>query len=206
MMDYGDRILNTARDLFFKYGLRNVTMDDICHELGISKKTLYQTYENKKDIVNTITTKFLVSHEEEYEVMISESKDAVDELLKLMENLNYIFERLNPRMIFDMKRYYPEAWQTFSMHKSNFMLNKITCNINKGIKEGLFRCDLNVDIIAIMRLQQVQIALDPMVFPLDKFSIKEIHQQLLIQYLHGITTLKGHKLINKYLKIEDEEK
>ena len=59
MKDYGDRILNTARDLFFKYGLRNVTMDDISSEVGISKKTLYQTYENKKDIVNTITTKFL---------------------------------------------------------------------------------------------------------------------------------------------------
>ena len=84
------------------------------------------------------------------------------------------------------------------------MLSKIINNLKKGINEGLFRHNLNVEVIAIMRLQQVQIALDPMVFPPDKFSIKEIHVQLLIQYLHGITTLKGHKLINQYLAINED--
>jgi AcrR family transcriptional regulator len=203
-MNYSDRILNTARDLFFKYGLRNVTMDDISHELGMSKKTLYQAYENKKDIVQTITKKFLVNHEQQYELLIIEAKDAVDEMLKLMEDLNYIFERLNPRMIFDMQRYFPEAWEIFREYKNNFMLAKIIENLNRGMKEGLFRKDIDMEIIARMRLEQTQMALDPMIFPPDKFTIKEIHQQLLLQYLHGITTLKGHKLINQYLDIIED--
>ena len=203
-MDYGDRILNTASELFFKYGLRNVTMDDIAHELGMSKKTLYQAYKNKRDIVETITKKFLTNHEKEYELLVTEAKEAVEELLKLMENLNYIFERLNPRMIFDMQRHFPEAWQKFKEHKYNFILRKIIDNLNRGVQENLYRKDIQVEIIGRMRLEQIQIALDPMIFPPEKFSIKEIHRQLLLQYLHGITTLKGHKLINKYLNINED--
>lgn len=205
-MDYGDRILNSARDLFFKYGLRSVTMDDISRELGISKKTLYARFQNKNAIVNIITTKFLEHHEKEYELLLSKSKDAVDELLILMEDLNYVFERLNPRMIFDMQRFFPEAWQIFEEHKNKFMVKKIVNNLKKGIQEGLFRQDINVKIIAQMRLNQIQLALDPAIFPAEVFEIKEVHRQLLLQYLHGITSLKGHKMINKYFKIEDEDK
>ncbi|MBK8243668.1 MAG: TetR/AcrR family transcriptional regulator [Saprospiraceae bacterium] len=203
-MDYGDRILNTASELFFKYGLKNVTMDDIAHELGMSKKTLYQEYTNKKDIVETITEKFLTNHEKEYELLVTEAKDAVEELLKLMENLNYIFERLNSRIIYDMQRHFPEAWQKFKEHKYQFMLRKIIDNLNRGVQENLYRKDIQVEIIGRMRLEQIQIALDPMIFPPEKFSIKEIHRQLLLQYLHGITTMKGHKLINKCLNVNED--
>lgn len=202
-MDYGDRILNQASDLFFKYGLKSVTMDDIAHELGMSKRTLYQVYKTKKDIVETITIKFLANHEKTYELLIKESKDAVEELLKLMENLNYIFERLNSRTIFDMQRQFPEAWQRFKEHKNSSILKHIIANLNRGIQEKLFRENIHVEIIARMRLEQIQIALDPMIFPPEKFEIKEIHNQMLLQYLHGITTLKGHKLINKYLNINE---
>lgn len=178
-------------------------MDDIAHELGMSKRTLYQVYKTKKDIVETITIKFLANHEKTYELLIKESKDAVEELLKLMENLNYIFERLNSRTIFDMQRQFPEAWQRFKEHKNSFMLKQIIANLNRGIQEKLFRDNIHVEILARMRLEQLQIALDPMIFPPEEFAIKEIHNQLLLQYLHGITTLKGHKLINKYLNINE---
>ncbi|MFZ5552466.1 MAG: TetR/AcrR family transcriptional regulator [Bacteroidota bacterium] len=204
MMDYGDRILNSARDLFFKYGIKSVTMDDLARKLGVSKKTLYNTYKNKKDIVETITVKFLKNHEVNYELLVEEATDAVDELLKLMENLNNIFERLHSRMIFDMQRSFPEAWEIFTEHKKTFMLSKIISNLKRGINEGLFRSDINVEIIARMRLEQIQIVLDPFIFPSHNITIKEIHSQLLLQYLYGITTLKGHKLINKYLKINQD--
>jgi AcrR family transcriptional regulator len=203
-MDYGDRILNSARDLFFKFGIRSVTMDDLARKLGISKKTLYNAYKNKNDIVETITMKFLKNHAENYELLVIESNDAVKELLMLMESLNYIFERLNTKMIFDMQRYFPEAWQIFTEYKNSIMLNKIISNLKRGIKEGLYRRDINVEIIAQMRLEQIQIAMDPFIFPSENITIKEIHEQLLLQYLFGITTLKGHKLINKYLEINED--
>jgi AcrR family transcriptional regulator len=203
-MDYEDRILNKARELFLKNGLRSVSMDDIARKLGMSKKTIYKDYKNKKDIINTITEKFLLNHKQEYDMLISASKNAVDELLKLMENLNNVFERLSPRIIFDLQRYFPEAWQTFKEYKISFLLSKITENLKRGIGEGLFRKDINVEIIARMCLEQIQIALDPMIFPPENFTIKEIHRQILLQYLGGITTLKGHKLINKYLDIIED--
>jgi hypothetical protein len=99
-------------------------------------------------------------------------KEAID--YALMENLNEIFERLNPRMIFDMQRYFPEVWQIFKEHKNGYMFNKIIANLNRGKREGLFRKDIHEEISARMRLEQIQTSMDLEVFPPDKFTIKEI--------------------------------
>jgi len=80
-------------------------------------------------------------------------KEAID--YALMENLNEIFERLNPRMIFDMQRYFPEVWQIFKEHKNGYMFNKIIANLNRGKREGLFRKDIHEEISARMRLEQI---------------------------------------------------
>lgn len=203
MVDYGDRILNVARDLFLGYGLRNVTMDHISRELGMSKRTLYEKYPTKKEIVITITKYTLDYHEREYKNLLKKSRDAVDEVLILMEHLSNMFARLNARMIFDMQKYFPEAWQLFQNHRKQFMLKKIIDNLRKGIKEELFRRDINVEVLALMRLEQIQQVLDPKIFPSEKFSVSEIHRQLLLHYLYGISTSKGHKAINEYLRVEE---
>lgn len=151
-----EQILTCAKDLFFKYGLRNVTMDDISHELGISKKTLYVFFENKKEIVNNMTKNFFDNYESEYEVLVKDSENAIQELFLLMNNLKNIFEKIDFRLIQDMQRYFPEAWAMFELHKKNFMYAKIRDNLKRGIKEELYRSDLKVEIIACLRLEEVQ--------------------------------------------------
>ncbi|MBL7681793.1 MAG: TetR/AcrR family transcriptional regulator [Flavipsychrobacter sp.] len=203
MMDNNERILLAAKDLFFKFGLKNVTMDDISRELGMSKKTLYENYQNKKDIVETITQRFLDRHHQEYENMASQAVDAVDEVVRLMDKFSMLFEKMHPRIIFDMQRYYPESWQMFKDYKLNFVLLKIRENLDKGIIQGLYRANIDPEVISRLHLEQIQIAIDPLILPPEQFGMKHIHRQLLLQYLYGISTVKGHILINQYLDFND---
>ena len=197
-----EQILTCAKDLFFKYGLRNVTMDDISHELGISKKTLYVFFENKKEIVNNMTKNFFDNYESEYEVLVKDSENAIQELFLLMNNLKNIFEKIDFRLIQDMQRYFPEAWAMFELHKKNFMYAKIRDNLKRGIKEELYRSDLKVEIIACLRLEEVQWSLIKGLVWEKDFSIMEIHNEILKHYLYGITSSNGLKTIKKYIKNE----
>lgn len=197
-----EQILTCAKDLFFKYGLRNVTMDDISHELGISKKTLYVFFENKKEIVNTMTKNFFENYEAEHEVLVQDSENAIQELFLLMNNLKNIFEKIDFRLVQDMQRYFPEAWAMFERHKKNFMYAKILDNLKRGIKEELFRSDLKVEIIASLRLEEVQWSLSKEILFEDKYTILEIHNETLIHYLYGIVSSKGLKTIKKYITNE----
>ena len=204
MIDYGDKILNTSRDLFFKFGLRSVTMDDISRELCMSKKTLYQQYSSKNDLINTLTSKFFIHFETHYNKVVENSKDAIDELLLLMEDFRQVMERMDKRIIYDMQRFFPETLKKVRQHKQEFMLKKIVANLEKGIAQGIYRHNINIPIISQLRLEEIQLAIDPDIFPPGKFELDHIHNVLLLHYLHGIVTLKGRKLINKYLKIEED--
>jgi AcrR family transcriptional regulator len=197
-----EQILTCAKDLFFKYGLRNVTMDDISRKLGMSKKTLYVLFKNKKEIVNAITEDFLKKYEADYEILIQNSENAIQELFLLMSNLKNVFEKIDFRLIQDMQRYFPEAWAMFEQHKKDFMYVKIRDNLIRGIKEELYRSDLKVEIIASLRLEEVQWSLTKEILFEDKFMIIEIHNEILIHYLYGITSSNGLKKINKYISNE----
>lgn len=199
-MEMQQRILEQARKLFFRYGLKSITMNEIANDLGVSKKTLYEFFPAKKDIINKITRDFLNEQSEEHAKILKECKDAVDELLRLMDSILHVFESLDVRVIYDMQRYYPEAWNIFLNHKEETILRDITMNLQRGIDEGLFRKNINVDIIARMRLELVQMAMDPKCFPPELFDIKDVHQQMLLQYVNGLCTKNGHELINTYLK------
>ncbi|MDH5398310.1 MAG: TetR/AcrR family transcriptional regulator [Cyclobacteriaceae bacterium] len=203
-MELKERVLNAARELFFTYGLRNVRMDEIATQLGISKKTLYEVFPKKKDIVNEITKDFLKCRENEQEILAREANDPVDELIKILGSIHTIFESMNARLIYELQRYFPEAWQIFKKHKEEFVLKGIVDNLKQGIEHGLYRKEIDVAIIARMRVEQIQTAMDPTIFSPDQFNIKEIHNQLLLQYIHGISTAKGHELIKRYLKLNDE--
>ena len=203
-MSTEERILEKARDLFFRYGLRNVTMDRIAQELGISKKTLYASYDKKKTIVKKITDEFIQCQEQEMTQLEQDSSNAIEELIGIMHNINRIFESMDFHIVYDMQRYFPESWNLFEIHKNEFIHKSLINNLENGQKQGLYREDIHVDIIAKLRLEQIQITMDPTKFPPEKYDVKEIHKQSLIQYMHGISTLKGHQLINTYLNRHEE--
>ena len=202
-MEVKERILEKARELFFKFGMRSVTMDEIARGIGISKKTLYEVFPAKKDIINEFTRIYLENQQEMYKQMRATAHDPLEEQIKILEKVYEMFEKLDVRVVYELQRFFPEAWQIFLDHKEEILLRDLVDNLNRGIKMGLYRKDIDVDIISRVRLEQAPMAFDASVFPPEKYSITYVHQQLLIQYLHGICTAKGRDLLTTYLKQED---
>ena len=200
-METQDRILQAAQELFFKYGIKSITMDDFAKHLGISKKTIYQFFENKDQIVNTLTKESLVKRRCSFDEIAKTSTNAIGEIMEMMKNMSAVFTQMNPNLFYDMQKYHPAAWKQFRDFKEECIMSKVEENLQKGIHQKLYRADINIKILAKLRIEQVEMAMNPAVFPPDKFNLSVVQIALLDHFLHGITTLKGHKLINKYKQL-----
>lgn len=203
-MNPEERIIAGADELFSRYGLKSVTMDDIARHLSMSKKTIYQFFSDKEEVVLAWATVELTKHTKMCDDVASSSKNAVEEIMHLMQYFSKIFSRLNPNLFYDMQKYYPKAWSIYKEFKTKSATIQIIRNLEKGKEEGLYRPELNNKILARMRMEQVEMAFNPGFFPGDVFSMVEVQLQLLDHFMHGICTIKGHKLINKYRQIKEE--
>jgi hypothetical protein len=122
-----------------------------------------------------------------------------------MKYLADMFSKINPSLFYDMKKYHPKAWDKFREFKEKKVMHIVETNILKGISQGLYRNTLNPKILARLRIEEVEMAMNPEIFPGREFSLLEVQVALLDHFLYGILTLKGHKLINKYKQITEDE-
>ena len=116
-METKDRIVLGARELFFKYGIKSITMDDIAKHLGISKKTIYQFFDDKDQIVLSLMNQTLIINQSNFDAISKSAKDPIHEIVLTAEHMRNIFTEINPIVFSDMKKYYPEAWIQFIQFK-----------------------------------------------------------------------------------------
>lgn len=180
-------------------------MDDIARHLGVSKKTLYQHYEDKNKIVVSVIENGMGEHELKFCEFEKASKNAIEEILHTMHYMSSVFATVNPNVFYDMQRYHPEAWQIFRKFKEEKVLHQIIRNLEKGREQGLYRMDFSIKILARLRLEEIELGMNPTLYPADKYNLHDVNIQLLEHYLYGICTLKGHKLINKHKQLIEEE-
>jgi TetR/AcrR family transcriptional regulator, cholesterol catabolism regulator len=204
-MEIKERILEGAYELFLSRGIKNVTMDEVSKHLHVSKKTIYKYFKDKDQVVKAFTEHTLMQNHADLDNIAQISKDPVEEILLIMKHLSGMFAKINPMVIYDLQKHYPGIWKLFKDFKENYMMGMVERNLKKGIKEGLYREKIDVKVIARLRLTQVEMAMNPAVFPPEKFNIGAVQLAMLDHFLHGITTLKGHKLINKYNSVVEEE-
>ncbi|MEM6629957.1 MAG: TetR/AcrR family transcriptional regulator [Bacteroidota bacterium] len=201
-MDTRNRILTHATNLFLKYGIKTVSLDRLVRDLGISKKTLYQLFANKSLLVQEVCQNIVNEEEGICDGIIEVSENAVDELVKYMQHSIHQFQRISPKMIYEVRKYYPDGWKIFERHSSEYGVLKVEENLIRGISEGLYRPEINVNIVSRMRVNSINTEFDPTLFPEDEFNLIEIHFQLFQIYLYGIATEKGRSLIETYLTHE----
>lgn len=194
------RILEQARDLFMQLGLKSVSMDDISTRLGMSKKTIYQYYADKEELVSAVVLSILTQNQQTCETSIGKSKDAIHELFLAMQDVSELFSRMNPSILFDLGKYYPKAFQLFYHHKNDFIYNVIRKNLLRGIEEGLYRNDLHVDIISRLRLENTLIPFNPEFYNAVKADMVAITQEMTFHFLYGIVSIKGYQLTQEYIK------
>jgi TetR/AcrR family transcriptional regulator, cholesterol catabolism regulator len=198
-MEPKDRILKKADELFNRYGIRSVSMDDIASQLGMSKKTVYQYYADKDELVTDVFTGIMECNKHRCTEGHEQSENALHEVFLSFDWVQEMFANMNPAVLFEMEKYHPGCFKKFKEHQNGFMYHMLKSNIERGMNEGIYREDLDVDILTRYRIHSILLAFDPEVFPGNRHNIIYIERQLLEVFLNGIATSKGHKLIQKYL-------
>ncbi len=198
-MEIKERIIAKAREQFFRYGVKSVTMDDIARELGISKKTIYQHFEDKDAIVHQLMMAEMINDKCEWDALDGSANNVIEKIVKSMDIIRQAFAEINPSAFFDIKKYHPKTWQLFQEHKQNFVMESIRKELLQGIEEGFFRADIKVEILVRMRLEQIEIGFDPHLFPPNKFSLIEVELTMLDHYIRGILTPKGLEVYQEFM-------
>ena len=204
-MDVRERILEESEMLFFRYGVRRVTMDDVAKALGMSKKTLYQYYSDKDELVAEATQAHLDRERIEFDKIFRNSENSIKSLFLISKCMRKSLSEINPSVLFDLKRFYPKSWEYWTEFKDQYIFKSIVENIKKGIEEEYFRSEVNAEILANLRVMEIQILFDRESFPSEKFNFMEVQMQLFNHFVYGITTEKGRKLYKEYLENENNE-
>jgi AcrR family transcriptional regulator len=193
-----EKILKGAEELFLKYGVRSVSMDDIARHLSVSKKTIYQYFADKDEIVTQVTVSHIDNMKSGFDCLAPASKNALDELMRIQFFLKKNMQDIHPSLLFDLKKYHSKAWSAWMDHKTKYIRESVVRNLKQGIEEGIYRSNLNPEILAAIRVESIQLIADGAILPPDQYRVVDVQVQVLDHFMYGLLTEKGRKLYEKY--------
>lgn len=197
-------ILVRVRELYNRYGIKSITMDDVARELGISKKTLYQFVSDKDDLVGKFIDYEIDIRQEEICRCFKIGLNAIEELFEISLFMNKLIREQNPATEYDLKKYHPIHYQKVVKIRRERMYNYIILNLKKGKEEGLYREEMNEDVIAKLHLSRSESIHFDELFTIEEFTSIKLFVELLSYHVRGIATQKGIEVLeNKLKQIED---
>jgi len=200
MEEREDQILSKAVDVFLKYGIKSVNMDDMSRHLGISKKTLYKYVKDKHDLVE----RALNFHSKREDCLIKEicnkDENAIDQAFAIMEMVMDMLSNVHPSIIFDMEKYHPGVFGRMMAEKQTSIYECMSQNMKRGKKQGLYRSDLNEDMVARIYIAATRGIFDPMLFPGNTADYKAIYNELFRYHIRGIAGDKGREYLAEKVK------
>ena len=194
-----ERILSEAESLFWKFGVRSVTMEDIAKRLGISKKTIYQHFSDKEEILYQVIEGKTIKTQSEMDCMAIESANPVEEILNMLDAMRKHTDQVSPNLLIDIQRHYPHAFTLFRRYKEQYIMRSILENIQKGIAQELYRADINPDILARLRVEQIEMVFNNTSFPSSQYNMMDIQHELMHHFVRGMLTEKGFTIYNQYV-------
>jgi AcrR family transcriptional regulator len=197
-METKDRIIAQTHDLFTRYGIRSVSIDDIAYHLAISKKTIYQYYDDKDALVECVLDIELKKSNDDCDNNKLKKQNSIHELFLTIDSMKEMFKQLNPTFIHDIQKYHPKCFRKLNQHKNDFFYTIIKDNLELGVKEGLYRSEINIDILTKFHLETFLITTNSEIFPASKYDVAKVSQEILENFLYGIATTKGIEKIEHY--------
>ena len=199
-MENRQRIIEEAALLFRTYGIRTVTMDMLANQMGISKRTIYEAFKDKDELLQGVLKWMTIRQREAMNKIFSETGNVIEAIFKMIDMMIDHFQNMSPAFQLDMKRYHNEILKKLSeKDELPYYRNHIEI-IKRGIKEEVFRDDIDVEIMNKCLFEVERMSNDKSVFPPDDFMNKDVMRIFYINFIRGISTQKGLDLINFYDK------
>lgn len=201
VLDLKKYIIEESDKLFCQYGFKSVTMDDIAKHLGMSKKTIYQNFADKNELVDILIADKLGNQSCKMNDCAKNAKNAIHEIFLTIADIKELMGALNPKLFYDLQKYHPKAWLKFRNFKEKNLLITIRNNLKRGIEEGLYRSEINVDILSQLRLDHSSIVFQEHDhYTMKKYNIAQVIIEITEHFLYGISNEKGLALIATYKK------
>ena len=199
-MDYRQRIIEEAADMFRTYGIRAVTMDMLASRMGISKRTIYEVFKDKDELLRGVLKWMAVKQRGLMTKIFKESENVIEAIFKMLDIMTEHFRKMSPAFRMDMRRFHNDIVTKLKETDELPYYSNNTEIIMRGIKEGIFRKDIDIEITNKCLLEVVRMSNDKDIFPPDDFTSENVIRDFYVNYLRGISTQKGLDLINFYEK------
>ncbi|HUX56939.1 MAG TPA: TetR/AcrR family transcriptional regulator [Bacteroidales bacterium] len=196
-MEIKDRIIEGAAELFKTYGIKSVTMDSLASHLGMSKRTIYEVFSDKDGLLMGVLAWMAEKQRELVTRILDESENSIVAIFRLLEINRDHFQDMSPIFMADLKKYHHDVLmkKTDKCEMPDYRNNKEV--IERGIKERLFRSDINADLVNRCLFSLGKSIMDQDLYPYEEFSRKEVISNIFINYLKGVSTPEGVELINE---------
>ncbi len=191
-------ILEGAKKLYMRYGIKSITMDDVARELGISKKTLYQHVENKNDLVMKIIKDHISNEKSCLGAIEGEARDPIEHMLLIARYVLQILREVRPAAMYDLQKYYRDAWSIMDKFQQEHIYKTIRANLEAGIEQGLYRPEIDSDIIAKLYVGKTTVITDEELFPTREYDRDRLFREYITYHLRGILSDKGLEKLKTY--------
>jgi len=195
-------IIEKARKMFFQKGVRSVTLDDLCNEMGISKKTIYQYFSNKEELIDEAVTSYMMINIGQIEDFMTHSENAIEGFFRTANHVYHIFNSISPTTIHETKKYYPQIWTKLQLFKKASIEKLTVVNLQNGIQEGLYRDDINADMVMRFYLTIVLNMNDEELFPDTLYHPGKVYRDYIKYHIRSIATEKGYELFKQLSQSE----
>ncbi len=198
MMDLQSKLCARVSKMFMRFGIKSVSMDDISRDLGISKKTLYSLVSNKTELVATILSDWLVEEHAQIDVINQSAKDPIYELVLIAKHVTKMLKKISPNTIYDLKKYYRDVWGQVEAERDEMIFSNIKNNLKHGIEAGLYRADLDIDLVTTLYVKMATYITDEKMLDIARPKKLSLFIEFVKYHIRGIATKKGMRVLEKY--------
>lgn len=190
-MEQVRKVIDTAWGMFKRFGVRSVSMDDVAREMSISKKTLYQCFRDKNELITKTLDKDLENIETRVTEIIQEEPNPVRQVIRIAEFVSAYLKEINPSMLYDLQKYHPEIHSHFINYRQNAFKQKVLNNLNNGVEQGFYRKNLDLENTANLYLCLMDHGPEILANSSTPQNYHEVYIQIIKYHLHAIATPKG---------------
>ena len=201
-MTIKDQITEQAIEMFMKSGIRAITMDDIAGRVGVSKRTLYENFRDKDDLIRNCLEQLDNKFNRQYKELLENSENTIYLSFNIIILGIKALNEINPLFFEELKKYHYRVWS--EVHRVNLKKQKamLVTILKKGINQKVFRPNISIDVVVTLMMEQLRLIHEKSLFPESKFPRQIVFENVFINFFRGIATQKGLDLIEGFLEKE----
>jgi AcrR family transcriptional regulator len=188
-----EKILTKTEELFMRYGIKSITMDEVARHCNISKKTIYQYFPDKDSLVKEIMEVHMKEDICLINALTQQNCSALEEVLKISEFMKKDIAEIHPSVLFDLKKYHSAAYEVFEKHRDTHFMETVVKNLERGLKEGVYRQEIDVRVFARLRVIEIEAMFNLQLFKEVDIDLSLVQLHFIDHFVRGLVTSKGLK-------------